>query len=206
MNAREFFRAYARSPLGIGSFIVALCAGALTVVAGLPFVVAIAAAAGAFALFLVAGLASGFAQRSAVAESARDAEAAAEEKLAQAAEARRRLASLRLTDPEIAAARDLFVLEAGRLVEDCRRAGTYDPVGVAAVSDSLDIVDAWLREADESSVEKRFGLADEHPFPEAAKRTVEALRAKAALVSARRAAATGEVPGADRIAIEEELK
>jgi hypothetical protein len=139
-------------------------------------------------------------------ESGRASLAKSESRLGTAADARKRLAGIRLTEPALAAARDLLVLEAGRFVEDCRLAGTYDPVGVEAIVDSLALVDAWLKEADESSVERRFGLADEHPFPEAAGRTAEALRAKAALVSARRAEATGEIPGADRIAIEEELK
>jgi hypothetical protein len=67
-------------------------------------------------------------------------------------------------------------------------------------------VNAWLKEADEASIERRFGLPDANPFPEAARRTAAALAAKAALVSARRAAAIGEIPGADQIAIEEELK
>jgi hypothetical protein len=151
-------------------------------------------------------LALGFGQRAAVAENDREAISKARSRLAEAADARGRLAAMRLADPGVAQARDLLVLEAGRFVEDCRRAGTYDPEGVEAVLDGLALIDAWLKEADESSVEKRFDLADAHPFPEVARRAAEALRAKASLVSARRAAATGEIPGADRMAIDEELK
>jgi hypothetical protein len=206
MDMREFSRAYARSPLGIVSFLVALCVGSIAALRGLSPLLALLAALGSLAVFLAFGLGIGFAQRAAVAESGRASSLKAESRLAAAAEARRRLAALRLTEPEVAAARDLLVLEAGRFVEDCRRAGTYDPEGVEAVVDAPALVDAYLKEVDESSVERRFGLADEHPFPEAAKRTAEALRAKAALVSERRASATGEIPGADRIAIEEELK
>ena len=99
-----------------------------------------------------------------------------------------------------------MVLEAGRFVEDCGRARTWDPEGVAAIVDSLALVDGWLKEADESSVERRFATPDANPFPDAARRTAQALREKAAIVAARRSAATGEMPGTDRIAIEEELK
>jgi hypothetical protein len=206
METREFFRAYARSPVGIVSFAAAIAAGAIAMASGLTALLALAVAAAAFGLLLAFGLATGIAQRSAIGESGRASLASAEAALASASGARARLAALRLADPEVAAARDLLVIEAGRFVEDCRRAGIYDPVGVDAIVESLALVDAWLKEADESSREKRFGLADEHPFPEAAARTAEALRAKAALVSARRSSATGEIPGADRIAIEEELK
>jgi hypothetical protein len=206
MDLRGFLRSYARSPLGIGSLALAVVAAFAVAASGLSAAIAAAAFAGVLVAPLLLGFVFGFAQRAAVDESGRAFLAEAESRLAEAAEARRRLAAMRLADPAVAAARDLLVFEAGRLVEDCRRAGTYDPEGVQAVIDSLSLVDAWLKEADESSREKRFGLADEHPFPEAAARTAEALRAKAALVSARRSSATGEIPGADRIAIEEELK
>jgi hypothetical protein len=206
MDIRGFSKGYARSPLGIGSLFLALCAGGAARYAGLSLPLAILVGLGSLVLVLAAGLALGLGQRVAVAEAEREALAKAESRLAEAADARRRLSALRLADPAVASARDLLVLEAGRLVEDCRRAGTYDPEAVQAVLDSVDLVDGWLREADESSIERRFDMADAHPFPEAAKRTAEALRAKAALVSAGRAAAVGELPGADRIAIEEELK
>jgi hypothetical protein len=206
MDIREFSRAYARSPLGIASLFVALGAGASARLLGLYLPAAALIGLASLAAFFAAGLAFGFGQRAAVAEVDREALATAESRLAAAAAARQRLAALRLADPGVAGARDLVVLEAGRLVEDCRRASTYDPEGVEAVIDSLALIDGWLKETDERSVEKRFDLADAHPFPEAAARTAEALRAKASVISAGRAAATGEVSGADRLAIEEELK
>jgi hypothetical protein len=113
---------------------------------------------------------------------------------------------LRLCEPELASARDLVVLEAGKLVEDCSRRGVYDPQAVQAVLDSVELVDAYLKEADESSTERRFSMPEAHPFPEAASRTTQALREKATLIAERRENATGEIPGSDRIAIEEELK
>jgi hypothetical protein len=155
---------------------------------------------------LIAAIVLGVLPRAAVAEMDREFEEKAAARLAEAAAARKRLAAMRIADPAVAQARDLLVLEAGRLVEDCGRAHTFDAEAVQAVVDGPNLVDAWLKEADESSIERRFSLPDANPFPEAARRTAQALTAKAALVSAGRAAAVGEVPGADRIAIEEELK
>jgi hypothetical protein len=206
MDIREFTRAFARSPYGIGSALAALGLGAAAAILGTATALSVLVAAASFAVLVALGLGLGLVQRAAVAESERESGAKAASRLAEAASARKRLAAMRITQGELAAARDLVVLEAGRLVEDCSRAGTWDPEGVAAVVDSLALVDAWLKEADESSVEKRFGLPDANPFPEAAARTARALRDKAAIVAARRAAAAGEIPGADRIAIEEELK
>ena len=206
MDKRSFFHSYAKSPLGIGSILAALVAGVAVLIMGLPLPLSVLVAVGAFAVLLTLGLAVGPGQRAAVTETDREAGGKAAERLAQAADARKRLAALRLPPGEVATARDLLVLEAGRFVDDCGRAKTWDPEGVAAIVDSLALVDGWLKEADESSVERRFATPDANPFPDAAKRTAQALRDKAALVAARRAAATGEIPGADRIAIEEELK
>lgn len=205
MEIREFSRAYAKSPLGIASFFVAVGAALAARLGGATMALSLLAALGAFAALAILGLALGIGQRAAAAELGREAGAKAAARLSEAADARKRLAALRLAEPRVASARDLLVLEAGSFVEDCARAGSYDPEGVAAVVDSLALVDAWLKEADESSIERRFDLPDANPFPEAAERTARVLREKAALVASRRAAVTGEIPVADRIAIEEEL-
>jgi hypothetical protein len=206
MQPGQFVRASARSPLGIGVFVLAIATGAGAYLMGLAPVPSVLAGLGFLGVSLFAAIALGLMPRAAVAEMDREFSERAAARLAEAAAARKRLAAMRIADPAVAQARDLLVLEAGRLVEDCGRVHTYDPEAVQAVIDGPDLVDAWLKEADESSVERRFGLPDANPFPEAARRTAEALTAKATLVSSRRAAAVGEIPGADRIAIEEELK
>ena len=206
MKPGQFVRASARSPLGIGVFVLAIAAGAGARLLGLHLAPSVLAGLGVFGLSLIAVLALGLLPRAAVAEIDREFREKADARLAEAGAARKRLATMRIAAPAVAQARDLLVLEAGRLVEDCGRAHTYDPEAVQAVIDGPELVDAWLKEADESSTERRFGLPDANPFPEAARRTAEALAAKAAIVSAGRAAAVGQIRGADRIAIEEELK
>lgn len=206
MELRAFFRAYAKSPLGLGSIIVALGAGAASAIMGLSPGLSIAFALAAFAVLLIAALVAGLGQRAAVGEAERESGAKAAAHLDEAAAARKRLAAIRIAQPEMASARDLLVLEGGGFIEDCRRAGSYDPEGVEAIADSLALVDAWLKHEDEESVERRFALPDAAPFPDAAKKTAQAIREKAALVAARRAQINGEIPAADRIAIEEELK
>jgi hypothetical protein len=206
MDMSSFLRSYCRSPLGIVSFFVALGLGAFSSLLGLSAILSIILGLGILAAILIVSLALGSGQRAAVAEEERSDAEKARSRLAQAAEARKRLASLRIAEPEVARARDLVVLEAGRLVEDCGRLGTYDPRSVQAVLDSVELVDAWLKEADENSTERRFSMPDAHPLPEAAPRAAAALRVKAALIAKGRAESIGEIPGADRIAIEEELK
>lgn len=206
MDTSSFFRSYCRSPLGLVSFFLAAGSGISSCLLGLAALPSIGVGLGSLVAIVLVSLALGFGQKAAVAEAERSDAERARSRLAAAAAARKRLAALRLADPTVARERDLVVLEAGRLVDACSGLGVYDPLAVQAVLDSLDLVEAWLKEADESSTERRFSLPDEHPFPEAASRTAGALREKAFVIARGRGEATGEISGADRVAIEEELK
>jgi hypothetical protein len=206
MRPVEFSRALLKSPVGIGSLFLGVCAGAAALLLGLSAAASAAVGLGCLAVSAGLSLATGVGQRAAAAELERGNEGKAAGRIAAAKAARSRLAALRIASPEIAAARDLVALEAGSFVESCSRAASYDPLGVAAIEDSLALVDAWLKEADATAIERRFDLPDADPFPEAAKRTVAALKDKAAALAAARARVSGEAPPSDRIAIEEELK
>jgi len=206
MDTREFINRYARSPLGIGALLLALGAAAIAAVLGAPPPVYLSLALALIFSSFVAALVTGLGPGAAVREGEREAREKARSRMAKAGEARKRLAALRLPEGPVARARDLLVLEAGRLIETFEGSGAWDPEAAQAVVDSLDLVDAWQREADEAATERRFSLPDRNPFPEAAERTASALRDKAALISSHRAAAAGELPPVDRVAIEEELK
>lgn len=206
MNSRDFLRLYGRSPYGIASVFAAFAAGGAAGALGLGFPGGIGVGAVVLAASLALGLATGFGPRAAASELEREARGRNAERLAAASKARAALAALRLPAGEVAAARDLVVLESGRLAESFARSGAYDPEAAQAALDSLELVNAWLRERDEAATERRFELPDANPFPEAAARTAAALRDKAALIAAGRARASGEIPPADRMAIEEELK
>jgi hypothetical protein len=206
MDSREFFGRYARSPWGIATLFVSVLAGIVAgaLGAGLPvsFLIGVAGAGATIAL----GFATGRGQRSAIAEADRDAASRAAARIRAASEARARLAALRLPAGEAAGARDLVVLEAGRLAETFARSGAYDPEAAQAVLDSLELADALMKERDQAATERRYNLPDAEPFPEAERRVAAALRDKAALIASRRASAAGEIPSADIMAIEEELK
>jgi hypothetical protein len=206
MDARDFLRSYCRSPLGISSFFLAALVGASAGLLGMPLLPCAALGIGCLAATLGVSLALGFGQRAASSEIERADVARNRARLATAGQARTRLASMRLGQEQVAQARDLVALEAGRFLEGCERLGAYDPEAAQAILDSVELVDAWLREADESAVEARFAAPDAHPFPDAAARTAAALREKAAAIAAGRERVTCEISGADRLAIEEELK
>jgi len=206
MNSRDFARRYARSPWGIGSAFLALGAGLLAAALGASPVAGMGAGVAVLGACLGLSLATGLGQKAAVVEAERDSLARASDRMRLVAEARARLEALRLPAGEVARARDLAALEAGRLGETFARSGAYDPEAAQAVLDCLEIVDAWMRERDQAATERRFDLPDADPFPEAERRSAAAIREKAAIVARRRAAAAGDIPPADLVAIEEELK
>jgi hypothetical protein len=205
MDTPDYLRRWLRSPLGISSSFAAVAAGAVLFVAGASLAIALVAIPLVLLLALVLGLVTGSGAVAAVREGERAAQEGARARMARAGESRKRLAALRLAPGPVAQARDLVVFEAGRLVETFATSGAWDPVAAEAIEEALGLVDAWQREADEAATERRFDLPDATPFPEAAGRIAAALREKARLISSRRAAAAGEVPAVDRVAIEEEL-
>lgn len=206
MSFREFLERYVRSPLGIAGFFLGIAAAVALLAAGLGPGLALLALLATPALALLLALATGAGQRSALREGEREARERAGLRMQAAAEARERLVRLRLPPGPVSQARDLLVLEAGRLGEEFRRSGSWDPEAAEAVIEGLSLVDAWQREADESAVERRFDLPDGNAFPEADSRVAAALREKASLIASRRAAAAGEIPPVDRVAVDEELR
>jgi hypothetical protein len=127
-------------------------------------------------------------------------------KIDEAENARQRLSYLRLKEGPVAEAVRLFSLEGGEYIEECRKQGIYDPAANDAFRETIELVDAYLRETDENATEKRYGLPDDNPFPEAEKRIAAALRENAKLVKDKKMEISGGVTPADRVAIREELK
>jgi hypothetical protein len=213
MTIREYFRCLSRSALGMGTLFASIVVGLSAYAAGFGLVASMASFIGAGAVLTVLGFLSGFGPRAAAAEEERQAGLKAARRLSAAGTSLERLASLRLEAPGPAQARDLVVLEGQRYLEACAavkgRASmgpAYDPGALESIDEALGIVDAWLKEADETSLEKRFGAEDAHPFADAENRVVAALKDKAASLARGRDLVSGEIAAPDRIAIEEELR
>lgn len=218
MTIREFLHDYSSSALGLGSHFFALGAG---LVFGLPS----AAGRGGIVPGCLAFLASvlvldglflltGLGPRSAAAEASRRASVKARRRLEAGRQGIDSLAHLRLAAGPVAQARDRLVIEArafledaGRSVADPRSEGmAYDPRALAAMEESLALVDAWQREADETALERRFNTPDAHPVEDADARVAAALVERIGVINRGRELVTGEVAAADRISIQEELK
>jgi hypothetical protein len=218
MTIRDFFLDYSRSALGMASHFLALGAG---LALGLPsayFKGGPIPGALAFiaALVILDGLCliTGLGPRSAAAEAARKASGRARRRLDAARTGLDSLAVLRLAPGPVAQARDHLVFEARRFLDEAGKASgdpgsdgpAYDPGALAAMEEALGLVDAWQREADETSLERRFGAPDAHPIADADARIAQALEEKTALIAKGRENVSGELPAANRLSIEEELK
>lgn len=216
MTIRDYFRFLCHSAIGLGALFVALAAGILLIAGGYGPTAAALGFAGAIAVLVVAGFVTGLGPKAAAAEGERLAALSAARKLEEGRDRLLHLSALRLADGEAARARDLVVLEGQRFLESCPAGGrggggreegpAYDPAALAAMGEALELVDAWLREADETAIERRFGSPDSHPIENAEARVAAALREKAAVIVKARDLVSAELPGSDRIAIEEELK
>ena len=206
MQSGEYLRWYARSALGIGSGFAGMGAAAAVLIAGLPFWVSALAGLGLVAVTGILSLAAGWGPRQALAAQESQARRARAGRLAEAAAVRERIAALRIPDGQVAEAANLVVLAAGEYIEACRREGSDDPLADAAIGEALELVGLFLKEKDEAATERRFGLGDADPFPDAQGRVASALKEKAAALRERRIQIDGGLPPASRMAVREEIE
>lgn len=206
MLAKDYLKWYALSPLGIGSVFAGIVAVIVIVATGLSAGLAVLAGSAIVVAVGFIALVSGKGPKSAIA--ALEAAVARERdgKLKLAEEARGRLARIRLGEGEAAAALSLVVLAGGEYLEACKREGRQDPLAGAALEESLDIVNIFLKEKDEAATEKRFGLDDKDPFADAEARVASALREKAALLRERRVQIDGGLSAQGRMSVMEEIE
>ncbi len=201
-----FLRWYLRSPLGIA---VALASAAAAAFLGFT-VFGIPASLASGVVFFTAGSAaaflSGAGTRSVVRERERETESHLAASLETAAEKERKIVALRIPDPEMRAAAAAFSLVFGEYLDACRREKTRDPRADEAADEVLSALGGFLRELDGSAVERRFGLPDADPFPEAQARTLAYLKERTAFVRERRLTMDGGLGGHDRLSIQEELR
>ncbi len=206
MSFKEFFPSFMKSPLGVGSILGATALGLIAVLAGTSVPMAVFETAGAWCVFFVVSFVSGAAPKAAVAARERGRGIEAAERIADLERRRDSLAALRLSDTAVRDALQYVVVEAGELIDACRRAGSWDPSGALALEEAAEIVNLHLRELDDVSKERRFGAADSDPFADARARTVEALKAKALALKNARTALDGGLTRDERMKIDEELR
>jgi hypothetical protein len=206
MQSGEYLRWYARSALGIGSGFAGIGAAAAAMLAGLPIWGAALAALGLVAATGLVSLAAGWGPRQALAAREAWAGRARAARLAEAAAVRERIAALRIPDGEVAEAARLVALAAGEYIDACRREGSDDPLADAAIGEALELVGLFLKEKDEAATERRFGLDDADPFPDARGRVAAALKGKAAMLRERRIQIDGGLPPESRMAVREEIE
>ncbi len=204
MQLRRYISNYALSPLGIANAGLAVLAGFLVgSVNGL--LVGLLSGAGCLGALFALALYSGFGPRFAAAEHERRLWAAGKERLAVASAMQKRLATLRVPDPGVRKLVDLVAMQAGMFINACGTARQRDPVGEDAITQSIELVDLYLKELDDASTERRYALPDDDPFADAVQRVSAALRDKAAMLEKARMDIEGGLQREDRMAIKEQL-
>jgi hypothetical protein len=207
MDIKSALKSYLRSPLGLVSLFCSLGAGLLVAgLAGIWIPLGLLGGGVFWGGLSFALIQTGAGAKAAVAQADAEERARTLKSIAEAEGFRDRLARLRIGEPRAARAAEYLVQAAGEYLGACRKQLTRSPEADAAIADSVDLIDLYLKELDEASTEKRYGLADADPFADATARAVEALSANAKLLRDERVRIDGGLPPADRMAIKEELK
>lgn len=207
MKLSQTLGAYARSPFAIASLAV-LSAAAFALVAFGAFS-PLAGIIGAPILWLLTGfiaLQTPLGAKIAVASA--DAERRRQKLLLieSVAAERQRLSRLRLGDAELDKAQAYLVQVSGEYIEACRKVAETRPTADACLTDGLEVINAFLRERDEASTERRYSLEDQDPFPEALKRTRESLYEYARIIREERIQLDGGLSPESLMRVKEELR
>lgn len=206
MKTAEVLRAYVRSPLAIVSGGASLVCGALGLsLAGGSLLLGLVGGAALWLAFSVIVVQTKIGAKAIVSIRDGEQELKARESVEAAAKAKETLARMRLPDPDVAKAVEYLALCAGEYVEAALKAKSHSPEADARIADGLDIVNLYLKELDESSTERRYGLADADPFADAKDRVRAALAENAKLIREERLALEGGLPPESLMRIKEEL-
>jgi hypothetical protein len=207
MEMKKALKAYARTPLALLSLFASLGAGALvTGLAGafIPF-----GLAGGFVFwigFSFALLQTGAGAKAIVAQAESEERARTLAFIGETEAFLKRLEVIRLPGGEAATALAFLVQSAGEYLGACRKTLSRSPEADARIADSLDLVDLYLRELDDTSTERRFGAPDAEAFEDSGKRVIASIRDNALFIRGERTKLDGGLPPAERMAIMEELK
>ncbi len=215
MKATRFAGLFFRSVPGIAGLAAAFVAGAVSLAAGFGIAGALALSVSTLALFFAGSIGTRRGVTALVGRRDGDLSSNVARRLETARADRAAMAAMRLVNPELARARDRLVLEAGKFLEASAarlndRKETvlplYDPAGLDTISTARALLDAAVRELDESSSERRFGGPDAHPVEDAIPRTVSLLDSGSDTLAGSRDRITGRMDASTMLAIGEEIR
>lgn len=205
MNSRQFMGNYLSSVVGIASVAAAFAAG-FVAYRSFGILAAAIVCLVAFALILALTLVTGLGSRAAVAERDRRTWMENAAHLEESGSAAARIASMRIPDSFVKTAAELVALRSRIYIEACKNARSRDPRADEAITESLHILDLYLKELDDASTERRFGLPDDDPFVNARKRVTVALGDKAALLEKAAMDVSNGIDRGDDMDIKETLR
>jgi|GEM_PF-562880 hypothetical protein len=207
MELKRALSAYLKTPLCLGSLAASLAAGlGAAALSGYSLFLGLGGGIVFWAALGLALIQTGAGARAIVAQTEAEEKAANLARIEEASRFLERIKVIRIADPEVAKAQAYLVQTAGEYLDACRAASSRSPEADARIADSLDTIDLYLKELDEGSTERRFGLEDADAFPEAKRRVLEVLQGNARLIREERLKVSGGLPPVQRMAIKEELQ
>lgn len=128
-----------------------------------------------------------------------------------AANRTRRMASLRLSDPDVRKMASLAGIKAGEYYSRCKKHGGYSPEAGHAIEECLQILDAWLAEQDSRSTVRRFaadspGTTSDTSLEELKQRSLSLLQDRIAIIERASRELAGGLTTGDRLSVMEDMK
>ena len=162
MKFSEILGSYAHSLLGVSAALGSIIAGVLAFFLGkVPLLFSVLISAAIYLVSSAAFLLTKRGAKSVIREQDYLRFLRISEKVQEASDERDRISFLRIADEGIDRAVKYFLLVSGQYLDVCRKEKTYDPVANNAITEVLTIIQAFLTDKDDASVDKRFSLKGE---------------------------------------------
>ncbi|MFP4363073.1 MAG: hypothetical protein ACLFR1_04325 [Spirochaetia bacterium] len=127
-------------------------------------------------------------------------------KIEEAESLRNKISYLRICDPDVSKEVQSLSYLAGEYITGCRKNGTYSPEAHAKLEDALSVLSWYLREMNEASAEKHFGVTDDTPFPDIKEKTLTALDQDKVVIKEETFRISGGLSAQDQFSIREDIQ
>lgn len=174
MNLKNFFKLFFKSTFGAATiactllitlFITIFISWIIGIVSGLLF----------FLLIVLLGLFTRIGIHSALKTHEAETWMTIEARLVNLEQTIRTIKVMRINDEELSKIIHQIAFRAEKYVAVCRQNKTYEPAVTYEIEQVPELIDALLNELDETTIEARFKLADQHVFPFARDRVLAEL-------------------------------
>lgn len=174
MTIKQFFNSFFKSVFG-ATVIACTIIIALVTTIFISWFIGLLSSILFFLVMLIIGLATNVGITSVIKTHEDETWRTIEEQLVKLEQIVRALKVMRLNDEQLAKLVTQIIFRSEKYIALCRQYKTHEPAVTYDIEQVPELIDALLNELDETSIEARFKLADQHEFPFARDRVLAEL-------------------------------